>query len=124
MKYLHKKTIGVPLYRGNLMIILTNDKKHLQKYLPEFRNIGIYAHTWCCNINKIESFVIVLNFDNSFRKIHNGSIAHEALHAANFIAKDRGIESDLENDEPIAYLTEWIVDEIYEFVNEHGMRPI
>ena len=32
-KHLHLKELEVPLYRGKLVIILTNDKEQLQKYI-------------------------------------------------------------------------------------------
>lgn len=37
-------------------------------------------------------------------------LAHEAVHAASFILKRSGVRASLFNDEPIAYLTDWIVD--------------
>ena len=41
-----------------------------------------------------------------------GEIAHEAVHAAHFLLKDVGVKITPDNDEPLAYLVQWIVDEL------------
>lgn len=124
MKHLHLKELEVPLYRGKLVIILTNDKEQLQKYIPDFEDEEPYAHTWLVNWKGKQGFVIVLNFENSFRKIHNGTITHEAIHATHFIAQERDIEADFLNDEPITYLAEFITDEIYKLMTKHKFKAI
>lgn len=122
MKYLHLKELEVPLYRGKLVIILTNDKAELQKYIPDFMDEEPYAHTWLVNWKGKQGFVIILNFNNSRRKIHHGTIAHEAIHATHFIAQERGIKADFLNDEPIAYLAEFITDHVYELMEKHELE--
>lgn len=124
MKYLHLKELEVPLYRGKLVIILTNDKEKLQKYIPDFEDKEPYAHTWLINWKGKQGFVIVLNFDNSYRKIHNGTITHEAIHATHFIAQERGLEADFQNDEPITYLAEFITDEVYKLMKKHKFEAV
>lgn len=37
-------------------------------------------------------------------------LAHECLHAANMCLGSRGVEVDLENDEPVAYLLAWLLE--------------
>lgn len=39
-----------------------------------------------------------------------GVLVHECIHAANYCLSDRGIKSDAVNDEPTAYLAQWIFD--------------
>lgn len=41
-----------------------------------------------------------------------GEIAHEAVHAANFLLRDLGVETTMKNDEPHAYLVQWICEEL------------
>jgi len=124
LKHLHLKALEVPLYRGKLVIILTNDKQQLQKYIPDFEDEEPYAHTFLINWKGKQGFVIVLNFENSFRKIHNGTITHEAIHATHFIAQERGIEADFLNDEPITYLAEFITDAIYKLMTKHKFKAV
>ncbi len=114
----------MPLYRGKLVIMLTNDKEQLQKYIPDFEDKEPYAHALLINWKGTQGFVIVLNFENSFRKIHNGTITHEVIHATHFIAQERGIEADFLNDEPITYLAEFITDEIYKLMTKHKFKAI
>ena len=42
-----------------------------------------------------------------------GTIAHEVMHVVCAICEYRGIEFRTENDEVLAYLTEWITKQIY-----------
>lgn len=121
-KYLYKKEIEIPLYRGILIIILTNDKEKILKYLPDFKEERVYAHCWLKEWHNKQGYVIVLNFDNDFRKINNGTISHEALHACHFIADYVGIRPDFDNDEVLAYLIDWITDEIYKMLKKYNFK--
>lgn len=124
-KYFYKKQKEVPLYRGWLVVIITNDQDKLQRQIPKIAVQELYAHTWFTpNWDGRRGFVIILNFHNSFRKVHNGTISHEALHAAHFIADSVGIDANFDNDEPITYLIEWIVDEVYELMHKHNLQAV
>lgn len=46
-----------------------------------------------------------------------GTMVHEATHAANFLFDHCGIRADLDNDEPLAYLVDWIFRQIIGAVN-------
>lgn len=123
MGYLHFKDLEIPLYRGSLIIVLTNDNDKLVNILPSFpRDKNIYGHTWHDNWKGDNGYFIILNFDNDYRKIYNGIITHEAIHATHMIAAQRGFVSDFDNDEPIAYLAEWITDQVYKFMYEHKKK--
>lgn len=37
-----------------------------------------------------------------------GALVHECIHAANYTLSDRGIKVDAFNDEPTAYMAQWI----------------
>jgi len=104
------------------VIILTNYRDKLCKYLPNFDNDEIYAHTLYDDFLGKKGYFIVLNFDNENRKITHGAIAHEADHVAGFVLYDRGITADFMNDEAHAYLVEWVVDEVYKFINKHNFK--
>jgi hypothetical protein len=65
--------------------------------------------------------VIVLNFWEPTANITHGIIAHEAIHAVNYIAEYAGMQHDIVNDEPFAYLTEWVVDQVYKSVDKNGL---
>lgn len=61
---------------------------------------------------------LVVIFLNESKKLHPSDIAHEGLHAANSIMNYINYRFDPENDEPLAYLLSWIVEEIYKFLNQ------
>ena len=122
-EYLHIKAVNIPIYRGKLIIVLTNSNKKLQKYLPYFED-DIYAHTYLDNYRSRDGYYCILNFNNDYRKMYHGVIAHEAVHVSSFLLENRGVKLDFNNDEPAAYLVEWITDQIYSFINKKGFKPI
>lgn len=109
----------IPIYRGKLVIILSNDKDKIKKICPIFDDDNIFAHAIFGNYKGVQGFFIIINLKNKFMKITPGVIAHEAYHICSFISDKRGITIDTNNDEPIAYLTEWIVNEIHKFINKN-----
>ena len=62
--------------------------------------------------DKKDEYVIAL------KKIEWSIIAHEVVHIVNSIYLKCGIQLDRVNDEPQAYLTGWIINEIDKFVKE------
>lgn len=116
--YFHIKELEIPIYRGFLVVILTNNTEKLIELFPDFGDREPYAHTIYTEWKNRQGFVIILNLKNSFRKIYHGSITHECIHAAHMIARARGIEPDFYNDEPITYLAEFIADEVYELMSQ------
>jgi len=123
-EYLHIKATEIPLYRSKLIIVLTNSKDKLSKYLPDFalENDAIYGHAWMDNYKGFQGFYMILNFDNPYRDLKHGCIAHEAMHLVHYLAEERGFQSDFNNDEPLTYLIEWITDEAYKFINKHKFK--
>lgn len=112
------KALNIPLYRGKFIIIITDSTKKVKKYIPSFPDDFIYASSYYANYKKQQGFYIILNFKSPYRKIKHGIIAHEAVHTAHFIMKDRGIIDSFDNDEANAYLVEWVTDQIYKFIKK------
>ena len=110
------KHYEIPLYRGNLVVVISNDIDKIKALFPAdlFNDENIYAHTLYGNCRGQQDFYIVLNPYSKYRKMYHGTIAHEALHATSFLLDKRGIQIDVNNDEPQAYLIEWVTDKVYE----------
>jgi len=102
--YLHIKSITVPLYRGNFVIIISNSAEKVNNILPDYDLKHVYGHARMDTYKKQQGFFIILNPDFKCRVITHGVVSHEALHIANFIADARGIEPSFSNDEAITYL--------------------
>jgi hypothetical protein len=120
-KHTYVKELEVPLYGTQFIIVLSNDSKEVSKKLPQMEDEGLFAHAIHTNWKGLRGFVMILNFDWKYAKITNGTISHEALHIANMISDAMGVQPDFNNDEPLAYLTEWIVNEVYRFINDNKM---
>lgn len=100
------KTIKIPIYFGDLILIQTNDRGLIkERYL---KNIDV-------DIDAYEGLTIH-NTHNGYRKyliwvkedVPIVSVAHESLHAANYILNNAMVRVTLENDEAQAYLMGWI----------------
>lgn len=124
-EYLHKRVISIPLYGGKLVVILTNSTEQLQKYIPSCHDESPYAHAYYINWKGHQGFTVVLNFDRENVKITHGAITHEAFHIMRFIARERGFDADFDKDEePCAYLIDWVTDEIYKTMKKYNKKVV
>ena len=107
-----KKTIAISIYCCELTLILDKDlsyieKKYKTKSLKDFGAVTLkdeykYRH-------------YVIGFTDAQ---HLSNIAHEIVHLKNHIYLDCAMELDRNNDEPEAYLTGWLFDQIYDFLKD------
>jgi len=113
------KVVDIPIYHGKLVLILSGDMDYVRSHIEDFDCERVFAHAWHFEWKpeSMEAFGMVLNFRDRSNMTH-GAIAHEASHLASYIASSRGIVADFENDEPVAYLVSWIVDQIYYWLYE------
>lgn len=116
------KFIKVPIYANNLNIVITDDfttdlpqinKKYFNSFDETDNVLGF-------NQQRGGSTLIIINVGRHkliFKKVWEteliATIAHEAFHASNTMMNSFGAKPDAMNDEPQAYLLDWIVKEIY-----------
>ena len=120
-KYIYIKEQDVPLYNGKFVIIFSNSVDGVKKHIKDFDYDEIYAHSFLTNWNETEGFVGIFNFDTDYNITH-GTIAHECLHLTHYVAERRLFVADFLNDEPLAYLLDFFVNEVYKFAEEKGME--
>lgn len=124
ISYLHWMECDIPLYRGKLVVILSNDVDAIREKIPVFdEESDLYAHCVATNWKGFQGFCLVFNSDNHARPVTYGTIFHEAVHATSMICNERGISADHDNDEAFAYLAEWVADRVLEFFKEKGLSP-
>lgn len=121
-KYLLNKAIEIPLYGGYLVIVLSNSRKKVKKFLPSFDRSEVYAHAWADNYNGQQGYYVILNFDSEFSRLDPGAIAHEATHISSYLFDIRGMKPDFNNDEPQCYLIQWVVNEVFKFIHENNFQ--
>ena len=115
----HEKTVNVPIYGGEITIIFTDELGVMEDKFGDWSLSYIYAH----HLNRGEENVIAFNFWNKdFEDITHGTIAHEVHHCVNSICDRLGILVEYRIDEPTAYLTAWITDEIYSFMKDKKLK--
>lgn len=125
------ESFEIPIYRGKLVVLISDKLHEVKKYLPNFKesfpegNVKtIYAHSIVDNFRDREGYYIVLNFKNKYRKIKHGTITHECVHIANMLLSGRGVVADFNNDEAHAYLSEWICDRVYKVFKRNGLKAV
>lgn len=106
-----KKTINIPIYEVSLTMILAENLSEVQKKYKTSPLEGFGAVTFTDDTKYRHQVVAFTDAD------HFSNIAHEIVHIKNNIYMDCNMELDRKNDEPEAYLTGWLFDEIYNFLN-------
>jgi hypothetical protein len=107
MVAMKKKTIKIPIYHGELILIQCKDLKKIeQRYkmndLKMYDAISFKNHTK----SGYSRYVIACTNSSSSK-----SIVHECIHILNYIFMDRSYRPAMDNDEPQAYLMGWIYSE-------------
>jgi len=89
------------IYQENFYFIPGWTADQIKKYFGFDVNDKAYGTCWLTNNGIV---IWVKHFDIK----HLDCLTHETIHAANFIFQCKGIQSDNENDEALAYLVQWI----------------
>lgn len=105
------KTVDIPIYFGKLIIIKTDDFKEVDRVYKTKAKNKLYDAIVFKTIKEGHHVVAIKVVDWSV-------IAHETVHLVNNIFLECGIQLDRVNDEPQAYLTGWIINEIDNFLKE------
>ena len=108
---MRQQTIDIAIYYGKLTMILDKDLSYVEK---EYK------------LHSLEDYGAVTLKGQGYRHYvvaftdatHLSNIAHEIVHLKNYIFLDCQMTSDRNNDEHEAYLTGWLFDEIYKFLND------
>jgi hypothetical protein len=105
------KAIRIPIYEGRFSIIHCVDKKLIEK---EYGLENISSTCLGLTIRNNGHIGIIL-----FEEIPSlNTIVHEITHAVSFVFINIGAETDVENDEPQAYLAGWFGEQIESFLKK------
>lgn len=114
----YTKKIKIPIYLGDLVIHITDSKTKASE-IAGSEQYDVFAFQIR---NNHEHYHIVLNPEHPTANITYGIIAHECTHAALTLFQRRGIHPDVENQEPLAYMIEWFVDQVVTFMHKKGYK--
>ncbi len=115
------KEIDVNPYSVTLWILITNNP-HLEcaRLNQKYKGLGLKwpddAAAWTEDFFYNDSYLTVIIDPKSYSV---GLITHEVTHIKNMVYKHAGIKHDPNNDEPEAYLSGWIADEIYKAYTDY-----
>jgi hypothetical protein len=102
-------------YVVELWIVITdNPKVDIPKLNKKYKGLNIswddQTAAWT-NDHFYDDNILAVAFDTASWEVN--TVVHEAVHILNRTYEHAGAKLDTKNDEPQAYLTGWIVDEIY-----------
>lgn len=103
------KTIKIPIYDRELIVANSSDAAERLLHRRYKIWFDLEARSTCLGMTvMIESIglVVVIVSDNSSR-----TMCHESIHAAWEVLRYAGVDSNVNNQEPLAYLTDWIYHE-------------
>lgn len=105
-----QKTIEIQIYCAKLTIVIDNDLKWVEKKYKT-KSLSQYGAVTFKDESNYRHYVCAFTDKN-----HLSNIAHEIVHIKNHIYLDCAMEVDRFCDEPEAYLTGWLFEEIYSFL--------
>jgi hypothetical protein len=106
-----KKRIKIPLYFQNLYIIQTDDFETIHREYKLKGSVDFAGVT----ILDDDEIVVVFRTD-----VTPSIIAHEALHVCSYVFQGIDAEYDRDNDETLAYLLGWVVEQIHKTIKVNG----
>lgn len=102
----------IPIYFGTVKVVQSNDKDKVNKrFKIDWDGLNTTVYT-----QDNHNFMMVTQPIEEITPFTIGTIAHEAVHIANWRMSRIGFKYDYENDEPFAYLVGFITEEIYKIV--------
>lgn len=116
------KHVYLDLYNQNFLIFIGGTRDEHESSLSEYFGTKIELNTTECEglVDVYKNTVLIYLRSGEKTTFNLGTIAHEADHATSHVFKIRGIEADLDNDEPHAYLIDWIYRQILGAIDEHN----
>jgi hypothetical protein len=109
---MRNKIIDIPIYCCKLTLLLDKDLSYIEKKYKT-KSLNNFSAVTLKDESKYRHYVI--GFTDAK---HLSNIAHEIVHLKNHIYLDCAMELDRNNDEPEAYLTGWLFDQIYDFLKD------
>lgn len=111
-KNMRIKSKKIPLYTGKLIIIQLEEKENMSDVAKKYNiNYDVSNYDGMAFIEN-QNYIIAFGKNTSY-----SIVAHESLHAVSYIFDAHNMVMDCKNDESIAYLLEWIVEECHKFIN-------
>lgn len=106
-----EKSFIVPIYDFKVEVTVFDNLSEIKEKYPEFMTPGTKACTveyFSCS--KVKLIVPSYNY---------ASMVHELEHAKNLIWKAKGYKPQEDNDEPDAYLIEYLYDKVDKIIRRH-----
>lgn len=108
MSEIYKTSFAIPIYQARLYLVIGDDFCESRNILPmslqEEEEVGS-CRGFCLGLHP--DYAILLKPDSPI-----GTISHEVGHVARKLMNEIGFTITAENDEPLAYLEDWLMTKI------------
>jgi len=110
----------LPIYDSHLFQVIIGDETDKINKAINQNQENYFASCWRNNHGpkRLKCITIVLNITDKIDLVTAGIIAHECVHAKNMLFEKIGFRPDVDNDEAEAYLMEYLVNYVTDFINE------
>lgn len=105
-----KKIINIPIYDCKLTVIVSSDLSAVTKMYKLKEDVSNFGAFTFKDESKYRHYVMALEDD------WRSNVVHEIVHIVNHIYIDCAMELDRHNDEPQAYLSGWLYEQIDKFL--------
>lgn len=105
------KVVEVPILKDRFTIVIVDDLSILR----ELHEIDIRSGEFDACVYRTHSsgeLIAVFELENATP----GIVLHESIHLVNYILSSKGIKLDSNNDEFQAYFTQWVFEQIDDFL--------
>lgn len=122
------KDVFCDLYNRPMMIFIEESQEAINVKLSEYfgqpTQLDVSKCLGLCEMLKGngKTLLVVFLSDGNLSVENFGTIVHESVHACNDIFEYVGVELDISNDEPAAYLTDWLARQIFGALNEYHAK--
>jgi hypothetical protein len=114
----------IPIYGGTLVVVIVTTSKEIVDMLKDDTLVdctGVaYTDEMKTNSGYHNRYTIILN--EEYGNLNYGVVAHEALHITHMVFENKGIRPSTVNDEPQAYLIEWVVNKVFKSLDKYKIE--
>lgn len=118
----YKKYINIDIYRTRVFFAISKDlgeESYLVKNLD-----GNFGDCDAICFDRGSGYPVEIWLSEKHLDSNDllNTLAHETVHAVNFLFAKKGINLDIQNDEPQAYLTGFIFSRVYDEVQKYRKK--
>ncbi len=106
-----EKSFYIPIWDFKVEVAVFDDIREAEKKFPDIMTDGLLA----CTIEYRDCAKCKLIIPSN----RYSDVVHELEHVKNLVWKEKGYKSQVDNDEPDAYLMGWLFEQVDKIIKKH-----